>query len=141
MRHRNHERRETPRRRREDRLEEMLELGSESFRHYRRRARIAFYGLALAAALALFLVQQNTAKTSRVDRVARKANDASARATLAIGRLDKAICAEIHYLERGLTVTAGQPVVNDELKIVLHDLRPLSPGCPPTPPPKLPNPR
>lgn len=132
MRSREHgDRRDTPRRRREDRLEDMLQFGSQSFRRYRRRARIAFYGLAIATALALFLVQRNTAKTGRVDRVARKADVATV-------RIDKAICAEIHYLERGLMITAPQPVVHNELKILVGELRPLSPGCPPAPPVKLP---
>lgn len=72
------------------------------------------------------------------DRAERAANKATATTV----RLDKSICAEIQYLERGLTLTKGQPIVHHELEIVLGKLRPLSPGCPPAPPvvfPKAPD--
>lgn len=65
---------------------------------------------------------------------AERANRAAAKATANTVRLDKSICAEIQYLERGLTLTKGQPIVHHELEIVLGKLRPLSPGCPPAPP-------
>ena len=53
-------------------------------------------------------------------------------------RLDRAICAETHYLERGLTITGLDPrqaIVHNELKILLRDLRPLAgSSCPPAEP-------
>lgn len=52
-------------------------------------------------------------------------------------RIDAAVCAEVHYLERGEQLTALDPkqsIVHNELKILLHDLRPLVPRCAPATP-------
>lgn len=91
----------------------------------------------VAALVALgFLIDRiddTAASTERVDRIAH-------RAELNTIRLDKSVCAMQHYLERGLTVTAApeQAVVHHELEILLGNLRPLSPNCPPAEPLKLP---
>jgi len=56
-------------------------------------------------------------------------------------RIDRAVCAEVHYLERGLTFTENNPdqsIVHDELKRVIDQLRPETTNCPPAPPLVLP---
>lgn len=56
-------------------------------------------------------------------------------------RIDQAVCAEVHYLERGAELTADAPeqaIVHNELKILLGNLRPLVPTCPPAEPFKAP---
>jgi hypothetical protein len=50
---------EHPARRREDALEELLEHGSRNFRRYRRRATVAFVGLAVANAIGFWKIDQN----------------------------------------------------------------------------------
>lgn len=57
-------------------------------------------------------------------------------------RIDRAVCAEVHYLERGLTLTEMDPnqsVVHNELQILVDALRPLTHNCPPAPPLVLPD--
>jgi hypothetical protein len=87
-----------------------------------------------AYVIAIFLSAFVGAVAHQASQAAKRAERAANEATENTVRLDKAICAEIHYLERGLTLTAQQPIVNNELKIVLKDLRPLAPGCPPAEP-------
>lgn len=52
-------------------------------------------------------------------------------------RIDAAVCAEVHYLERGLMLTGLDPkqsIVHNELEVLLSGLRPLVPDCPPAKP-------
>ena len=117
-----------------DRIDEIREdyqaLAETNRRRHDHLARATFWVLGL-----LFLVQLgfgiwSVSLSSRTSKA-----DANSR------RIDRAVCAEIHYLERGLTLTDAAPdqsIVHDELRTLVNALRPLAPGCPPAPPLVLP---
>lgn len=116
----NGEERRTARRRNErDRIDKI----DSDYRWWARRTLIvlsviAAVELALAAFTLYIYVAQNTVQENN-------------------HRIDRIVCAEVHYLERGRQITAADPkatLILDELDKVLAQLRPIAEDCAPTEP-------
>jgi len=101
-----------------DRIEEIR----AGYRHWSRRT-IAILSLLVVVQLGLGILS-----VSLVGRQGKAEDNAR--------RIDRIVCAQTRYLERGLTLTGldpNQSIVHDELGILLDELRPLG-HCAPGPP-------
>lgn len=108
--------------RREDELNELLELGSRNFRRYRRRAYFAFAVLALTNALALYLSQHNAQLQNHRAETQARAAKIQAKQGCVRGRI--AIPTLVKVMKIGAFAQEHAPgFIPDELRITPKEIQ------------------